>query len=107
MVRQLDAGSQQFQEQMTLHEQGTLFEITLAVLSAVADVDDLMRRVSAIVDTDSVQMSVKDNGEGFDSAEVEGGYGLENMRRRVERELRSVQYRGCGTEVQVRLSCMA
>ena len=34
---------------MALHEQGTLFEITLAVLSAVADVDDLMRRVSTII----------------------------------------------------------
>ena len=48
-MRQVDAGSQRLQEQMALHEQGTLFEITLAVLSAVADVDDLMRRVSAII----------------------------------------------------------
>ena len=48
-MRQLDADPQQLQEQMALHEQGTLFEITLAVLSAVADVDDLMRRVSAII----------------------------------------------------------
>ena len=48
-MRQLDADPQQLQEQMALYEQGTLFEITLAVLSAVADVDDLMRTVSAII----------------------------------------------------------
>ena len=48
-MRQVDAGPQQLREQMALHEQGTLFEITLAVLSAVADVDDLMRRVSEII----------------------------------------------------------
>ena len=36
-MRQVDAGPPQLQEQMALHEQGTLFEITLAVLSAVAD----------------------------------------------------------------------
>ncbi len=48
-MREADVASQRLQEQMALHEQGTLFEITLAILSASADVDDLMRRVSAII----------------------------------------------------------
>ena len=48
-MRQVDTSPQRLQEQMALHEQGTLFEITLAILSSTADVDDLMRRVSEII----------------------------------------------------------
>ena len=67
-------------------------------------------RVMLSVDSDGVQMSVKDNGEGFNSAEVKGGYGLENMRRRAEElsgafEISSAE--GVGTEVRIRLSWTA
>ena len=46
----MDADPQRLQTQMALHEQGTVFEITLAILSASADVDDLIRRASRIIE---------------------------------------------------------
>lgn len=46
---ELDADLQRLPEEMALHEQGTLFEVTLAILSAASDVDDLMRSVARII----------------------------------------------------------
>lgn len=40
----MEADPQRLQTQTALHEQGTIFEITLIILSAPTDVDDLMRR---------------------------------------------------------------
>ncbi len=45
----MDADPQLLQTQMALHEQGTVFEVTLVILSAAADVDDLMRRAARII----------------------------------------------------------
>ena len=45
----MDADPQLLKSQMALHEQGTVFEITLAILSATADVDDLMRRAAQTI----------------------------------------------------------
>ena len=45
----MDADPQLLQTQMALHEQGTVFEVTLVILSAAADVHDLMRRAARTV----------------------------------------------------------
>ncbi len=49
MRYQSEADPQRLQTQTALHEQGTIFEITLIILSAPTDVDDLMRRASRTV----------------------------------------------------------
>ncbi len=45
----MESDPQRLQTQTALHEQGTIFELTLIILSAPTDVDDLMRRASRTV----------------------------------------------------------
>jgi len=57
------------------------------------------------VDPAQVRVEVADNGIGFDPQLVTGGYGLEDMRERVERlggELEISSRPGAGTRIQVR-----
>jgi len=41
--------------------------------------------VSYFADQEHVRLTIQDNGQGFDSAQVNGGIGLKSMRERVER----------------------
>lgn len=67
-------------------------------------------RVMVSVDSDSVRMSVKDNGKGFNPENTEAGFGIGSMRRRSGElsgtfEVSSAE--GVGTEVWVMLSYTA
>ena len=63
-------------------------------------------QVELEVDSDSVRMSVKDNGVGFNMVEARSGFGLDNMRRRAEEmggRFRIASEEGAGTDVGVHL----
>ena len=45
----MDGDTRILESQMALHEQGTVFEVTLAILAASADVDDLMQKVARTI----------------------------------------------------------
>ena len=46
----MDGDAHILESQMVLHEQGTVFEVTLTILSASEDVDDLMRKVARTIE---------------------------------------------------------
>jgi signal transduction histidine kinase/ligand-binding sensor domain-containing protein len=53
----------------------------------------------------SLHMSIKDNGQGFDSSQIRKGYGLDNMRERavaIQAEIQIESTPGQGTKIQVR-----
>ena len=65
-------------------------------------------RVGLEFSPEGVQLTVHDNGQGFDSMNAASGYGLNNMRRRAE-ELGGTFSLWCGpgtgTQVAIRLPC--
>ena len=67
-VGDVEADPQRLQTQTALHEQGTIFEITLIILSGPTDMDDLMRRAALTVverhgyDHFAIYIAQPDNG---------------------------------------------
>ena len=57
---------------------------------------------------DQVQLSVQDDGQGFDPVESPSGYGLHNMRARAEESggsLKLMSSPGKGTQVEISIPC--